>query len=112
MDIVEINNTITELETGPTTFDSCQKLASLYIVRDNLHKDQVINEYDDILPSYRAYCNSKELYQRGEVPESFMKTSLQSLSNEIYEFLHILYISADTQLEQNAFRDAITKLNI
>ena len=40
--------TITELENGQTTFETCMKLASLYIVRDNIHTDVVKSEYFDI----------------------------------------------------------------
>ena len=35
LNIAEIENTIQELENGNTTFDSCIKLASLYIVREH-----------------------------------------------------------------------------
>ena len=36
LDLDLINNTITELENGDTTFVSCERLASLYIVRDKM----------------------------------------------------------------------------
>ena len=35
INIDEINETISELEQGDTTFATCQKLAALYTVRDN-----------------------------------------------------------------------------
>lgn len=36
LDLETINNTIEELEKQEITFDICSKLASLYIIRDNL----------------------------------------------------------------------------
>lgn len=36
MNLAEINREIYALETGPTTCSACEKLASLYVVRDHL----------------------------------------------------------------------------
>ena len=53
MDIKDINRTIAELEQDSTTFENCEKLASLYIVRDKFSQEEV----DDILPQYLKYMD-------------------------------------------------------
>lgn len=111
MDIAEINNTIAELENGETTFASCDKLASLYIVREHLNEDEVINEYNDILPSYSEYCEYKRKYQLGEVTERCVELSMQKVCQEISEFIHTLYISIDTVEERKIISDMIQNLH-
>lgn len=107
LNLEEINNTIEELENGSTTFDTCSKLASLYIVRDKLATTNVEEELNDILPQYRIYCNIKRKYQMGEVTEQTLYNSLTAVCKEINEFLHILYVSTDTQYERDMIRDNI-----
>ena len=81
LDLEEINNTIEELENSRTTYDNCLKLASLYIVRENISPKEkpdtdenkaiyndVVKEYSDILPAYSDYCESKRKYQMNEIP--------------------------------------------
>ena len=40
MDIQEINTEISRLENGPTTYSTCDKLATLYIVRDGMQTEE------------------------------------------------------------------------
>ena len=103
LNLEEINNTIEQLENGDTTFDNCIKLASLYIVRDNLQKsiksldnDVIIQEYNDILPEYKKYADIKRKYQLGELSEKAVQRSVKELCTEIEEFIHILYSSTNT----------------
>ena len=120
MNIEEINNTVIELENGPTSFASCQKLASLYIIQDRYNKtdteiknveeepkpDKVKQELSDILPQYQRYREIKRKFQLGEVTENAVLNSVDAVCREIKEFLRTLYGSTDMQEE----RDAIIKM--
>lgn len=106
LNVDEINNTIKELENGSTTFESCNKLASLYIVRDNIKsKDIVESELQDILPQYRTYCNVKRKYQLHEVTEQAVYTALTLLGKEVKEFYQSLISSADTPKEKEILQE-------
>ena len=108
MDLVE--ETIEELENRPTNFDTCAKLASLYIIREqnknaNLSRNtnvqsQVTKELNDILPGYEAYVQKKLQFQMGEIGIEAVTTSFKTLVTEVSEFLHILYNTTDTVEEQ------------
>lgn len=121
LDLQEIENTIDKLERGPTTFDSCQKLASLYIVRDEYKKtgptqvdagpDVVEQELDDILPQYRQYCQIKTRYQRGEIASDAVLRGLSAVNREIREFIHTLYRSTDFPEERNLILQMIDELH-
>lgn len=111
MDILEITNTIAELEGRETTFANCEKLASLYIVRDNLSADIVMDEYSDILPSYVDYCKYKKQYQLGEVDEKCMVLALQRVCQEIFEFINTLYISVDAESERSTIINMLQNLS-
>lgn len=100
INLEEINNTIYELEHGSTTYDSCQKLASLYTVRDKLmNRDDIVDivaeEYHDILPSYKSYIEIKKQYQMGCANKDSVLDKLQTVCIEIAEFLATLYSSTD-----------------
>lgn len=114
LNIEEINNTIEQLENGSTTFDSCQKLASLYIVRNcyldslskvvsdkNTNDLDVIKEYSDILPEYSRYCSIKRKYQLNELGKDVVLESLKCVCKEINEFIHTLYNSTDFSEERD-----------
>jgi len=109
MNIEEINNTIEELENGSTTFDSCLKLASLYIVKEHISHTNlnefdgipdVIKEYNDILPQYTEYCDIKTQYQLGKVSQEYVIQSMKNVCTEIHEFIDTLYNNTDTQEER------------
>ena len=120
LSIEEVENTIIELENGNTTFDSCIKLASLYVVRDhykpNFAETQteklVKSELHDILPSYVNYCDVKRNYQLGNLSKEAVVTSMKSVGKEIYEFLQTLYSSTDTAEEREILVNSIKSLNI
>ena len=99
LDMNMVNSTISELEHADTTFTNCDKLASLYIIRE-YHKDsgvqdKVTEELSDILPHYSMYCDKKRDYQLNKVGEDVMIDSLQTVCKEIYEFMQTLYSSTD-----------------
>lgn len=41
----EIEEAIKELEEGSSTYNNCMKLASLYIIRDEMRKEGQFNQY-------------------------------------------------------------------
>ena len=114
LNIEEINSTIEELEDGSTTFETCSKLASLYIVRDNLQKtnepEPVEEELNDILPQYRYYCDIKRKFQLNEVTEQAVFLAMKDVCTEINEFLHILYSSTDTAEEREMLKNLVDQL--
>lgn len=112
INLEEIYNTIAELENGDTTFASCQKLASLYIVRDNLQHptNQVEHELSDILPQYKEYCNIKRRYQLNEIGAQAVINSLQGVCKEITEFIQMLYGSTDMPDERAMLKEMINSL--
>ena len=107
LDMAMIENTIQELENADTNFANCDKLASLYIIRDhNTITDDVTEELSDILPHYTIYCDKKRNYQVNKVGEDAMLDSLQTVCHEIYEFMHTLYSSTD-MIEERALLIAL-----
>ena len=56
LNLHEIEEAIRELEEGSATYNNCMKLASLYIVRDELKEKQGYSQYN-----YRYY----PIYERG-----------------------------------------------
>ena len=116
MNLQEINNTIIELENSDTTFANCQKLASLYIVKEHLHNVEpktdniVIKEYKDILPMYFNYCSIKKQYQLNQVTEQAVHTATQDVSREIKGFIQTLYANVDTEIEKQELVKMITEL--
>lgn len=114
LDLNEVNKTIDELEAGPTTFDSCMKLASLYTVRDHISSFYTMNtveeEYYDILPSYRRYCETKKKYQRKEVTKEAVIDDIAQVTKEIYEFITTLYSSTDMPEERDEILKTLRRL--
>ena len=113
LSITEINNTITELENGDTTFANCQRLASLYIVRDKFpinHVNAVEHELSDILPQYKNYCAVKRKYQLNELTVDAVINSISGVCKEIQEFIETLYGSTDTQEERERIKQMIQSL--
>ena len=119
MDLELIQNTIEELEDSEITFDTIHKLASLYIVRDqllNLQNDAVSpvshveKEIDDILPSYIKYKNNKMQYKQGRQSEDSMVRSLNYLCKEIREMIDTLYACTEMNKERKCIRELISYL--
>lgn len=101
LNLQEIEDSIKDLEESSTTYDNCARLASLYIVRDRLKQDDVVeDELNDVLPSYRQYVKVKRKYQMKETTSEALCTAFNSLCNEINEFLHTLYACTETEQER------------
>ena len=116
LNIEEINNTIEELENSDTTFSNCNKLASLYIVREHYQKPlkspgtSVEHELSDILPRYKLYCEIKRKYQLHEITQEGVIVAMQNVCKEIKEFMQTLYSSTDMPEERKLIIQLITDL--
>lgn len=116
LNIEEINNTITELENADTTFATCDKLASLYIVRDNLLNknnlimDNVEEELEDILPAYKEFVKYKKKFQLDEISKEVMLKYMSNLTNEIFEFIQVIYQNTSSDEERDLLNIMIEQL--
>lgn len=119
LDLDQINNTIEELENGATTFDTCLKLSSLYIVREHLEnatqtmvsrtssieQTEVERELADILPHYQKYCEVKRSWQTGNGSQSNVIDQMKFVCIEIQEFINTLYSGTDMPEERTIIQD-------
>lgn len=112
LDLEEINNTISELENGETTFDTCIKLAALYTVRDKQSESvsEVEKELDDILPAYRKYVDVLKAYQMGNSSDSALLDCMQLLCQEIQEFIISLYSSTQDKKFSHYIEETVLQL--
>lgn len=112
MNIEEINQSILELEQGPTTFATCEKLSWLYTVRDHLDQSNVVEkEYSDILPEYQKYKEIKRKYQLNEVSIDVLDESIHKVCLEISEFMKMLYSCTDTENEREQIHNMLVELS-
>lgn len=72
--------------------------------------NDVIAEYNDILPSYDLYVNAKRKYQLGELNETVVLTYLECLCKEINDFLNVLYSSTDMWKERKIINKTLKSL--
>ena len=114
MNLDEINNTIATLESGETTFASCQKLAILYVVRDHLCESPQIESVDaeirEILPTYKSYCSVKEQFQRHQLPPESVPLALSSVCTEIKELIFLIYANSDMESERAMMIECLRSL--
>lgn len=110
MDIKDINRTITELEDDSTTFENCNKLASLYIIKEFFNKNAVEDELTDILPQYKKYTDIKRRYQLGEASEKTVEKQIKLVCKEVSEFIHFLYSSTDLPIEREIIKNMVMGL--
>ena len=114
LNLDEINRTIQELENGITNFDTCQKLAWLYTIKqyhDNYPVNSVADELKDILPEYKKYIKIKKKYQKKELTESAVILSMQNVCTEIKQFIRTLYSSTDMPEEREQIKAMLSNLN-
>ena len=114
MNIEEINNAITALENGETTFASCQKLATLYVVRDHLCESPQIESVDaeiqEILPTYKSYCSIKAQFQRHQLPPESVPLALSSVCTEIKDLILLIYSNSDMESERAMMTECLKSL--
>ena len=111
MNIQDVKETIITLENSENSLSNARNLAALYIIEEHMQSrlttkyersnDTVVKEFQDILPSYITYKETKRKYQMGEDTENKVITNLHSLCQEIYEFVSTLYSCTDSQEERN-----------
>lgn len=109
MDMLEIKNTIEELENGATTYDNVIKLSALYNVRDNLNSDTE-KELEDILPQFRMYVAVKKGYQLKELTEDDLKFAMRSMCRDIEEFIETLYNNTELEDERTTIHNMLSSL--
>lgn len=111
MNIEEIQENIHRLENEPTTFTNCQKLASLYICKEQLKPglkrmvNDVNKELNDVLPQYSHYIEVRRQYQLHKTGKKELLTVLGCLCQEISEFLEALYSSTESKEEQDLIKN-------
>lgn len=116
MNITTIQEEIERLQEADTTYSNCSKLADLYIVQEYMqdkssnNTDEVIEEYQDILPMYKIYCEKKKRYERKELPEEAIIAAMQDVSTEIKEFIQTLYANIDTEKEKDILIETIATI--
>lgn len=116
IDLQVIEDTIYDLEQEPLSLDLCEKLATLYICRDNAKSrlnrpteasNGVLNELHDILPAYNKYVETKTRYQKYEVVEQMVIIAMQNLCDEITDFVSELYHNTVSSAERQIIIDMI-----
>lgn len=124
LDLELIEDTIEELEQDATSFENCEKLASLYICRlmnknasmslldtlESVSHNNVDSELQDILPAYQKYIDTKRRYQQYEVVDKMLIYAMQSLCDEIVEFIADLYHNTETEAERALIIEMITNM--
>lgn len=124
LDLELIEETIDELEQDVTSFENCEKLASLYICRemnknanmklsDTSNDVSYNNEYielSEILPAYIKYVDTKKRYQQFEVVDKMLIYAMTDLCREITEFIGDLYHNTETEAERALIVEMITNM--
>ena len=119
MNLELVQNTIEQIESLDTTFENCQNLAALYIVRDMykprksqlLQYEQVAKELSDIFPQYSKYIEIKKQYQLKKVSADEVSVEIKELCKQIYEFLILLYVDSDMPQERKSLQNLAEKIN-
>ena len=115
----ELDNIILDLENSLQTYSDCQRLADLYIIRNELKNkesqhvdiaDSTSKELDDILPRFRNYCMIKKKYQMNELPKDTLIHAMNDVCKELSEFITTLYSCTEDKLERKAINDMMSNL--
>ena len=116
MDLLAIEDAIEALETAETTPETVSELASLYICQSNLKpalksvSDAVQTEYDDILPYYLKYRDTKKRYQQNQAIDSEVIHGIKDVCRELKEFIDTLYQHTDMNKERLCIKEMIRTL--
>lgn len=119
LDMRLIEDTIEELEGDVTSFENCEKLATLYICKEYAQNtlrnaprasDSTLDELSDVLPSYYKYVDTKKRYQQYEVVDKMLIYAMQNLCDEITEFIASLYKNTETSAERTLIIEMITNM--
>lgn len=122
LDMQLIDNTIEELENDDTNFNNCQKLSSLYIIKQYYKpgsnrlktgvEANIKKELSDILPHYEKYLSLKAEYQLNQIGKEPVIIAFDSVCQEIKEFIQILYSSTDTSEERDSLRTCLESIQM
>ena len=116
MDLKVIEDTIQLLENEATSVENVQDLANLYTVYDKLKYKQPVKssshaEFNDILPAFEKYLETKKHYQLGEGQEESVQHALKLLCQELKEFIETLYSSTSSRKERLSIQYLVRDLN-
>ena len=110
MNIVEINNTIKELESADSSLSNVRNLASLYIVQGQMQgklnsvmqqsNDAVLTELYEVIPSYKQYVIAKRRRKLNEISEEPVLDTLSRLGKELRDFVQSLYTATASENER------------
>jgi hypothetical protein len=111
----ELNNIISDVENNLQTYTDCQKLADLYIIRNELFShndvaDITAKEFNDILPKFRSYCMIKKKYQLNELPIDTVIHSMEDVCKELFEFITTLYSCTESKQERDCIISMLQEL--
>jgi len=112
MNIDDINKEIARL-VQDNSYEACQKLASLYIVKDHLRPEAIDGtekQLLDIFPSYNKYVAVKRNYQFGNAGEKAVEMALNNLCQEISEFIIALYSGTTSKDERQYIHRLLERL--
>ena len=105
MNIDVINEMIDELEQSDVSLSNIRNLSALYNVRTHIlgtnKFDASTKELSDILPSYLQYIETKKRYQLQQTTVEYVCNALESVCNELTEFIQSLYSCTDTEQERS-----------
>lgn len=114
LNIDMINSTISELESGDTTYDSCLKLASLYVVKEHFNPNSVSAKEEKTetatLPQYRTYCDEKRRYQMKQSSTDCLCDRMKDVCKDIKEFIETLYNNTECPDERKEIEKLINDL--
>lgn len=114
LNISTINDLIDELENGDTSLSNIRNLSALYNVKSHLlgtqTYDSTTKELKDILPSYLQYIETKRKYQLHEISEDAVYVNMESVCQEIKEFIQALYSGTDTPREREILNRMIKEI--
>lgn len=101
VDTQQIDEIIQEFETGGLNLDNCNQLASLYIIREQLYKQGLMEEtsIDENLENLQSLI-VKYMIDRDVI-------SLNILLTKIGEVISELYHTCDTEEERTEFKEFI-----
>lgn len=109
LDIKDIEEAIQELEQGETTYTACNKLASLYIVRDKLgekvdlvSESNIDEQISDIQNLFVTYMRDRNI------------ANLNNMLDSTYKMISELYHTCSDPNERNIFHkfiDSISSIN-
>lgn len=130
----ELLREIEEYESRHPTYQTCEKLSTLYVIYDHLYgksKNETnmlqqysyapgteekytpeVKERKIILPSYDSYIDAKTEFQHGDISKEKVLRKLDTLSREIKEFVKMLYRNTDMPEEREKLNKLISEINV